>query len=98
MVTGSIPKRVLGTADWDALLANTGFAAEARWTSDSIIAAAYPYKLIIKMLNCQYVDGGANPLENKRRIGASYNFKATNATGTAGSVQVQLINLTSSYA
>lgn len=98
IVTGSVPKRLLNTFDWDALLAHTGFTAEARWTSDSIIASAYPYKLIIKLINCQYVDGGANALENKRRIGASYNFKATNATGSAGSVQIQLMNATVSYA
>lgn len=97
--TGSVPKRLIGTADWDSLLANTGFAALAQWSSDTFVGTTtFPYKMIVSMGNCQYVDGGANPLENKRRIGASYNFKATNATGTAGSTIVQIMNATSSYA
>lgn len=97
LITGSVPKRLINSADWDALLAATGFAAEARWTSESIITGSYPYKLILKMLNCQYTDGGPNPFENKRRLGASYNFKATNASGTAGSTIIQLVNATASY-
>lgn len=98
IVTGTLPQRVINTQDWDALLNGTGFAAEIRWTSDSIIASGYPYKLIFKLANAQYVAGDANPLENKRRIGSSFNWKATNATGSAGSVQIQLMNATASYA
>jgi hypothetical protein len=36
-VTGSIPKRVLAAADFDALLALTTFSATARWKSSKVI-------------------------------------------------------------
>jgi hypothetical protein len=96
MFTGSVSQRRLLTADWDALLNASGFSAKALWTSESIIASAYPYKLYVEMSNCQYVGGDPDDLDNKRRHGASFNWKATNA-GSA-SVTVTLINATASYA
>jgi hypothetical protein len=94
--TGSIPKRQLDATDWDALLNSTGFAATATWTSDTVIASAYPYKLFIAMSNAQYTDGSQDELSNKRRLGATFDFKATYA-GSA-SVTVTLVNATASYA
>lgn len=93
--TGSLSQRQLGTADWDALRDATAFAATARWASDSIIASAYPYKLYCVMSAAQYVGGDVDDLDNKRRHGAQFNFKATNNGST--SVVVTLVNATSSY-
>jgi hypothetical protein len=76
-VTGSIPKRVLAAADFDALLALTTFSATARWKSNkSIAATAYKYATWVQMPACQYVSGDADPLANVRRIGSSFNFFA----------------------
>lgn len=95
--TGSIPKRQLDADDYDALLNSTGFTATAKWVSSSIIASAYPYKLFVVFANCQYVGGSVGALENRRRIGASFDFKGT-TTGSGGHVTVTLVNATSSYA
>ena len=97
-VTGTMPKRVINSTDYDAMLNLTGFATEARWTSKSIIASAYPYKFWVQTANTQYIDGGPDPLMNKRRIGGSFNWKATNSAGTAGSSTITLVNATTSYA
>lgn len=94
--TGSIPKRQLDADDYDALLNATGFAATAKWVSSSIIASSYPYKLFVEFANCQYMGGNPGALENRRRIGASFDFKAT-TTGSAGHVTITLVNATSAY-
>lgn len=95
--TGSIPKRVLDLDDYDALIAATGFAATVRYVSHTIIASGYPYKLYIAFTNCQYVGGGPGALENRRRIGASFDWRAS-STGSAGHATITLVNATTSYA
>jgi hypothetical protein len=96
VVSGSIPKRQLDPDDWDALLNATGFAALAKWVSDSIIAAGYPYKMFAAMSNCQYIGGDADALANQRRHGASYEWKST--TASSGSTEITVVNATPSYA
>jgi hypothetical protein len=96
VVSGSIPKRQLDPDDYDALINATGFAAVAKWVNESVIAAAYPYKLYVAMLNCQYTDGDVEALQNQRRHGASFSWKST--TPSAGSTTITLINATASYA
>ena len=95
VVRGSIPQRQLDVDDWDALKNATGFAALANWTSDTIIASGYAYKLFVAMSNCQYVDGDAEELGNKRRHGASFDWKST--TASTGSTTITLVNATMSY-
>lgn len=94
-VTGSIDQRQLDNDDLVALRDSTGFAAVARWVSDSIIASAYPYKLYVSMSNCQYTEGDPEALGNKRRHGAQFSFKST--TPSTGSTTVTLVNATSTY-
>ncbi len=96
VVSGSVPKNLINTTDYDALAGATGFAATAKWISTAIIATSYPYKLFIEMSNAQYTDGGPNALSNSRRIGADFSFKATR--NTSASVTITLVNSTSSYA
>ncbi len=96
VVSGSIPKRQLDPDDWDALVSAIGFAALAKWVSDSIIAAGYPYKLYAAMSNCQYVGGEPDALANQRRHGASFDWKST--TQSTGSTTFTLVNATASYA
>lgn len=94
--SGTITKRVIDADDWDALMAATGFAVKVRWTSRSIIASAYPYKLFIEHDNAQYVGGGPEPISNSRRIGASFEYKAT-YDGAGASTTVTLVNATTNY-
>lgn len=95
--TGSIPKRALDTDDYDALINGTGFAATAKYVSQTIIASSYPYKLFFVFANCQYTGGGPGALENRRRIGATFDWRAS-STGSAGHATISLINATASYA
>jgi hypothetical protein len=94
--TGSIPKRSINATDYDALINATGFAATVKFISTSIIASSYPYKLFFVFSNCQYSGGGPNALENKRRIGASFDWRAS-STGSSGHATISLINATTSY-
>lgn len=93
--SGSVPKTLVNSTDYDALAAATAFTATVRWTSTAIIASAYPFKLWIAMSNCQYTGGGPAPLSNKRRLGASYDFKATRSA--SASVTVTLVNTTTAH-
>ena len=81
--------------DWDALLNATGFAAMAKWINDSIITDTYPYKLYVEMANCQYLEGEPDELANKRRHGASFDFKSTSVG--SGSTTITLCNATADY-
>jgi hypothetical protein len=94
--TGSIPKRSINATDFDALINATGFAATIRFISTTNIVASYPYKLFFEFTNCQYVSGGPNALENKRRIGSSFEWRAS-STGTSGHAKITLVNATTSY-
>lgn len=97
VVSGAIPKRVLDADDWDAMMAATGFVVKARWQSTVVIGATtYKYTLWIECLNAQYTDGTPDPLSNKRRLGATFNWKST-YNGTPGSTKITLINATTSY-
>lgn len=94
--TAEIERRHLSNADWDALLAATGFGLTARWISESIIASSYPHKLWIAMSNAQYTGNDMDELANSRRSGDKFEIKAT--TAGAASVTITLVNATSSIA
>lgn len=96
-VTGSIPKRQLDPDDYDALLNATGFTARVTYTSPVVIASGYPYKLFVEFANAQYVAGDIDALQNRRRHGASFEFRGT-TTGAAGHCTITLCNATASYA
>lgn len=97
LLTGSAPKRLIDIDDYDALLAATGFGMKCRWISDSMATGVYPYKMFVEAANVQLLDGGPDDLANRRRIGGSFNWKATNATGTNGSQTITIVNSTASY-
>lgn len=94
--SGSISKRSIDPEDWDALIGATGFAVKSRWTSRSIIASGYPFKLYYEADNAQYVGGGPAALANQRRIGATFDWKAT-YDGAGASSTWTLVNNVSSY-
>jgi hypothetical protein len=98
VVSFSVPKRHLSSAELEFLLAATRFAVKVRWASRSTIAAtAYPYRLWLEGEGAQYTGGGPDALENKRRIGATYQGKLT-SDGVGASSKFTLVNATASYA
>lgn len=94
-LTGNIDRRYVDADDWDALIAHTGFPLKTTFTSDSIIASGYPYKLIVSCSNAQYVSGDVDDQKNVRRHGAKYGFVATNNGSAAFTIQV--VNATTNY-
>jgi hypothetical protein len=96
LVTGSISLRHPDPDDMDALKAGTTFATKTRWTSDTLITGSYPFQLWIQHTACQYTGEEIQPLANRRRHDASFNWKAVSA-GSA-STTITLVNATSSYA
>jgi hypothetical protein len=97
VVSGSIPKRAIAGADWDALVNATRFAVKVRWESKVVIGATtYRYTLWLECDGAQYLAGGPNAIENKRRIGASFDWKAT-FDGSGASSKWTLVNSVSSY-
>lgn len=97
IITGTAEKRFLDSDDWTALRDATGFAAKIRWLSDTVIASSYPYKLFVEFTNCQYTEGGPEPLGNKRRHGATFGFRGTSSDGATASTTLTLVNATASY-
>lgn len=95
-IRGSVEQALIDGDDWNALIAATGFAAVARWVSETVIASGYTYKLWVSMSNAQYVSGGPSPITNRRRIPASFDFVAT--TAGSASATITLVNATASYA
>lgn len=92
-LTGSIPKRILSATDYDALMAATTFAAKARFKTAKVIGAtSYAYTVVISMPACQYVGGDADPVANKRRFGASFNFSAAYDEVSGADVVITLVN------
>ena len=99
MFSGSIAKRNLTKADWDAMKALQTFKLTAKWTSTDYITgtSGAKYGLSMTFANAQLVGGSIDPLDNKRRHGASFNWNAV-YDGTTASVVVKLVNATATYA
>jgi hypothetical protein len=97
-VSGTLGKRQLDADDEDALTAATGFTLTSSMVTPTFITGSYPYKFIVSCANAQLVSGGPDALENKNRHGTSYEWEATNASGSAGSVVFEVVNATASYA
>lgn len=95
LVTGSITVRHPDADDMDAVKNGTTFATKTRWTSDTMITGSYPFGLWIQHTACQYTSEEIQPLANRRRHDASFNWKAVSA-GSA-STTITLVNSTSSY-
>lgn len=97
-VSGSIPKRVLATADIDALKNATGFPLLATWVSESIVTGSYPYKFCLSVANAQYRSGGPGELGNRRRIGMDDLEWVSTSTDGSTATTFEVVNATASYA
>lgn len=92
-VTGTLPKRVLSGADYDALMAATTFAMTARWMGRTTIGATtMPYSLWAEMPKCQYVGGDQDELQNRRRHGFSPDWFAAWDSAAGYDVKLTLVN------
>lgn len=97
LVVIEAPKRHFRTADLEALLGATRFEVKALWESLSKIGAtAYPYRFWAQGDGGQYTGGGPSALENKRRLGATFQTKLT-SDGAGASSKFTLVNATKSY-
>ena len=98
MVVVDAPKRHFRSADLEALKAAERFAVKALWESlTNIGETEYPYRFWVQGDGAQYTGGGPAALENKRRIGASFQAKLT-SDGAGASATFTLVNATASYA
>lgn len=92
------PKRHIRKADLEALMAAERFGMKASWISQSKVGVtAYPYSFWLEGDGAQYTGGGPASLENKRRIGSTYQAKLT-SDGVGASSKFTLVNATASYA
>lgn len=96
VVSGSIPKRHIDADDYDALLNATRFAVKVRWQSTVAITGSYNYAAWLECDGAEYRAGGPEALTNRRRIGASFDWKAS-YDGAGASSKWTVVNGTSSY-
>ena len=101
VVSGSIPKRSLAAADWDALVNGTPFSAVITMTHSEMIGGGQsvtPFKLTITMPACQYVGAKIDAIKNERRNKATFDWEARWDTGTTKWCDIVLRNATATYA
>lgn len=98
-LTGSVSKRSITPADWDALITAATFAAIAKWKSQKVIGAtATKYGLWVEMPACQYAGVSPEDLGNKRRFGAGFDFWAAYDETGGFDVKITLVNAVTSAA
>lgn len=99
-LTGTIPKRIAGAIDIDAVMAATTFAAKARYKSLKTIASSgYGYSLWIEMPACQYTAGTVDDLKNARRFGVpDLAFEAAYDETSGLDARITLVNSIASVA
>lgn len=96
---GTIPKSELKTADYDALVAGTTFAATAKWKTTKVIGATtYTYSMWVEMPQCQYVGGDYDEIANRRRFGSNLNWQAAWDEGLGYDFKVTIVNAVSTIA
>jgi len=97
MATGTIEKRNLTDAEWQAMRDLNVFTITALWQSSQFITGSSGAKYGLQIaINAQLVGGDMDDLDNKRRHGASYNWKAV-YDGTNPAFTVTLVNATPTY-
>jgi hypothetical protein len=98
-LTGTVTKRTIANADWDALQQATTWSAVAKWKSQkSIGATATKYGLFVQMPGCQYSSGNPDALGNRRRFGSSYDFWAAYDETAGYDVKFTLVNAVATIA
>jgi hypothetical protein len=98
-LSGTLSKRNLTQADWDAMRNLSAFTLNAKWISTSYITGTTgaKYGLAVTIPTAQLVSGDQDALDNKRRHGSSFGWQAV-YDGTTASATVKLVNATATYA
>lgn len=97
MVTGSISKRNLTADDWKAMRDLNLFTITAKWAGSQFLTGTTGAKYGLSMtIQAQLVGGDIDDLDNKRRHGSSFNWKAV-YDGSTTSCVVKLVNTTATY-
>jgi len=92
-VSGTIPKRLLSSTDYDAMVAGTTFALTAKWISPAVIGAtAKKYGMWFEMPAAQYVGGDPAELTNSRRRGLDLNWFAAIDDVAGYDCKITLVN------
>jgi hypothetical protein len=91
-VTGSIPKREIDSDDLAALWTGETFSATARWRSRSYVGnSPSRYAAWFQMPACQYDQGNPDDLANRRRFGATFNWRAQIDEATGKDITITLV-------
>ena len=96
-LSGTINKRNLTKNDWDAMRDLNLFTITATWTGGYITGTSGPKYGLQIVTQAQLVGGDIDDLDNKRRHGSQFNWKAVYDGTTASSV-IKLVNATATYA
>ncbi len=98
VMSGDVALRHISNPDVAAMLLHTGFASKIKFGNDvNIGATSYKYTFWIEMTNTQYVAGDPDDLQNRRRHGAKFNWKATTSAVGTQAFKVTVVNGTGSY-
>lgn len=96
-ITGTISKRNLTADDWKAMRDLNLFTITAKWAGSSFLTGTSGSKYGLSMtIQAQLVGGDIDDLDNKRRHGSTFNWKAVYDGTTAGCV-IKLVNNTATY-
>jgi hypothetical protein len=96
MLSGTIASRNLTADDWKAMRDLNLFTITARWTGGFMTGTAGAKYGLEMTIQAQLTGGDIDDLDNKRRHGASFNWKAVYDGSTAAAV-INLVNKTATY-
>jgi hypothetical protein len=97
MVTGTIAKRNLTSDDWKAMRDLNLFTITAKWQGTNYLTGSTGSQYGLSMtIQAQLVGGDIDDLDNKRRHGATFNWKAV-YDGTTAACVIKLVNNTATY-
>jgi hypothetical protein len=95
---GTIPKRSMEAADWNALIAGTQFAAMMHFIHSEDAVSGYKHQLWVDMPGCQYQAGTPDAIANQRVNKGSFDWEARDDATTGKRATITLVNATPTYA
>lgn len=95
---GSLTRRQIDNADWDALIAATAFAVTISMVSEQDIGAtSYPYSMWVEAPAVQFASGNKEALKNQARHQAEFDWVAGYDETAETDFTVTIVNGTSAY-
>ena len=96
-LTGSLNRRQIDNADWDALIDADSFAVVISMVSEQAIASGYPYKMFVEAPAVQFPSGTPEGLKNQARHSAEFDWTAAYDEDEGYDFQVTLVNEVDDY-